>query len=157
MRWKIGTCFQCVTSSRLLTYRYISCSITVWPQTNTKPDLTSHRSRKLLGVRRWDWYQNDGSNLYFRSVSFVFTAKPLFLRKVWKPVEQWVGCSTFAIFHTRWSSISGDFVSNASRFARDYSSLNIGPILEWLGALKPQDQVWFLKTKTNCKPATVIF
>ena len=52
-----------------------------------------------------------------------------------------VGCSTIAIFHTRWSSISGDFVSNAYRFARDYSSLNIGPFLELLGALKPQDQV----------------
>ena len=61
--------------------------ICVWPQTKTNSCLSSHRSRRLLGVRSSDRYQNDRSEQRFHFVTLVFTYKTKFSHKFRKTVK----------------------------------------------------------------------
>ena len=49
------------------------CYIAPWRQLESRSQLSSDRSRSLLGVGCWDRYQNDRRELYFQLVCFVLS------------------------------------------------------------------------------------
>ena len=49
------------------------CYIAPWRKLESRSQLSSDRSRSLLGVGCWDRYQNDRRELYFQLVCFVLS------------------------------------------------------------------------------------